>query len=211
MLHEGNRMKTRQSYLETEKKIKKAVIDLIGKKGLEKITVKDIIQIANINRSTFYRHYIDKQTLVENYRQKILDRTKHIISQELDKTIVYQSPQETNIKYYPLFIRFIRMIAADWDFYHAWLSDGGDQKTVAQILKLISVSINSRLDELKGNHHLTPLIPEKYVRKLLVSQLWTIFITWINQDNQGSVDEVLEILMRTRYMSPYDLLGLKGQ
>lgn len=43
----------------TEKAIKNAFIELRSKKELEKITIKELCQLACINKSTFYSHYND--------------------------------------------------------------------------------------------------------------------------------------------------------
>lgn len=43
----------------TEKAIRNAFIELRSKKPLEKITVKELCQLACINKSTFYSHYED--------------------------------------------------------------------------------------------------------------------------------------------------------
>ena len=43
----------------TEKGIKNAFIELRSKKPLEKITVRELCEIARINKSTFYSHYKD--------------------------------------------------------------------------------------------------------------------------------------------------------
>jgi len=49
---------------------RKAIIDsfmsLLKKKSLDKITVKDIIESADINRNTFYYHFQDIYDLLEN-------------------------------------------------------------------------------------------------------------------------------------------------
>lgn len=41
-----------------------ALIELILEKGYEAITIQDIIDQANVGRSTFYAHYLDKQQLL---------------------------------------------------------------------------------------------------------------------------------------------------
>ena len=40
----------------TEQAIKNAFIELRSKKSLEKITVKELCELAMINKSTFYSH-----------------------------------------------------------------------------------------------------------------------------------------------------------
>ena len=47
----------------TEKAIKEAFIGLRKKKPLEKISIKELCEMANINKSTFYSHYENLYTL----------------------------------------------------------------------------------------------------------------------------------------------------
>lgn len=49
----------------TQKLIRKAFLKLIAEKNYNQITVTDIINEADYNRTTFYRHYYDKDHLVD--------------------------------------------------------------------------------------------------------------------------------------------------
>jgi AcrR family transcriptional regulator len=44
----------------TRKALKEALTDLILEKGYEAVTVQDVIDRADVGRSTFYAHFIDK-------------------------------------------------------------------------------------------------------------------------------------------------------
>lgn len=48
----------------TKRILSEALIALILEKGYEKVTVRDIIDKANVGRSTFYSHYEDKDQLL---------------------------------------------------------------------------------------------------------------------------------------------------
>jgi AcrR family transcriptional regulator len=48
----------------TRKLLQDALIALILEKGYEVVTVQDIIDRANVGRSTFYAHFLDKQQLL---------------------------------------------------------------------------------------------------------------------------------------------------
>ncbi|MEO6096991.1 MAG: TetR/AcrR family transcriptional regulator, partial [Fibrobacteria bacterium] len=48
----------------TKKILSEALIALILEKGYEKVTIKDIIDKANVGRSTFYSHYESKDQLL---------------------------------------------------------------------------------------------------------------------------------------------------
>lgn len=45
--------------------LRDALMELILEKGYEAITVQDITDRANVGRSTFYTHFLDKQALLE--------------------------------------------------------------------------------------------------------------------------------------------------
>ncbi len=48
----------------TKKYLTEALIDLILEKGYEKVTIQNIIDKANVGRSTFYSHYENKEQLL---------------------------------------------------------------------------------------------------------------------------------------------------
>ena len=54
----------------TEQAIRNAFIELRAKKPLEKITVKELCELALINKSTFYTHYEDIYALSEAIEQE---------------------------------------------------------------------------------------------------------------------------------------------
>ncbi|MBV7506765.1 TetR/AcrR family transcriptional regulator [Bacillus sp. sid0103] len=63
MNHEQNTKTQRQN--RTKEHLKQALIELIKEKGYHSVTVKDIVDNASYNRSTFYIHYTDKIELAE--------------------------------------------------------------------------------------------------------------------------------------------------
>ena len=50
----------------TKNKIKMAFLKLLNQRSYQQITVSDIAKEANVNRVTFYTHYIDKACLLED-------------------------------------------------------------------------------------------------------------------------------------------------
>lgn len=68
----------------TQRAIKDAFIQLRSKKALEKITVKELCQVAEINKSTFYSHYSDIYSLSEELEKETVSYILGKISQEQD-------------------------------------------------------------------------------------------------------------------------------
>ncbi len=66
----------------TETAIKNAFIELRSRKPLEKITVKELCQLACINKSTFYSHYEDIYALSETLEKETVASIINSISKE---------------------------------------------------------------------------------------------------------------------------------
>lgn len=63
----------------TKEHLRTALILLIKKKGFHAVSVKDIVEQAGYNRSTFYLHYQDKFVLAEELLNMRLDGLKHSV------------------------------------------------------------------------------------------------------------------------------------
>lgn len=46
---------------------------LLKEKPISSVTVKELCEIANINRSTFYSHYIDAHDLLDKIGKELFD------------------------------------------------------------------------------------------------------------------------------------------
>ena len=53
--------------------LRQALVELMEECGLENITVNDLCARAGLTRGTFYNHYADKDSLLEEFEQEILD------------------------------------------------------------------------------------------------------------------------------------------
>lgn len=197
-------MKANVRYQQTEDQIKKVVIQLIDQEGLAAVTIRQITANARINRTTFYRHYLDKPDLIEKYRQRVLKRVQDVINQNI-KDAEPTNPQS----FYPIFEHIIKLVSSDWDFYRTWLGDRGDQETVHQIKELINQTISNKVSQSQNQQPLTPLIPIEFAKEFIINQLWGIFQAWFNQDHPFPAEKVIDILFKTRYHSPFQLVGWK--
>ena len=57
----------------TRKLLQQALIEGAIEKGFAALTVRDITERAMVNRSTFYRHYLDKYDLLEQHLNEIYE------------------------------------------------------------------------------------------------------------------------------------------
>lgn len=57
----------------TEKQIEDSLLQLMKEQTFETISIRQLIDLAEVNRSTFYRHYLDKYDLLEKIENRLLD------------------------------------------------------------------------------------------------------------------------------------------
>ncbi len=112
----------------TRKLLQEALIELTIEKGFADVTVSDITERAMVNRSTFYRHYLDKYDLLRQYiegLQKLID------PEEGESTLVDNSSQSPGQPPAGL-VRILRHIQMNADFFRVMLGKKGDPAFCAQ-------------------------------------------------------------------------------
>lgn len=63
----------------TQTIIKKAFLELLQQKPMSKITVREICDRAEINRSTFYKHYLDCYDLLDKLKEEALAQLDELV------------------------------------------------------------------------------------------------------------------------------------
>lgn len=71
----------------TERAIKNAFLELRAKRPLEKITVKELCALAQINKSTFYAHYQDIYDLSEKLQMETVQAVLDTIAADPSFTV----------------------------------------------------------------------------------------------------------------------------
>ena len=72
-------MRENRRVLMTKKLLKESVFELMEEKPLNKITIKEICENADVNRTTFYKYYGDQYALVKEAEDELLDKTAEFL------------------------------------------------------------------------------------------------------------------------------------
>lgn len=75
-------MKESRKTLYTRRVLKESLLELLEKKPISKITVKELCDLADINRSTFYSHYKDVGDMVEQMEDHMVESVMRNIDME---------------------------------------------------------------------------------------------------------------------------------
>lgn len=71
----------------TKKVIKEAFLKLLEEKELKRVTVSELCKIADINRATFYRYYLDVYDLFDKIQEEFAAELKNTIVKNENYTI----------------------------------------------------------------------------------------------------------------------------
>lgn len=169
-----------------QQKTRKTIFDafsvLLGKKGYSHITVQEIIDVANIGRSTFYAHFETKDELLNTMCQEIF---AHIFSDVLGAEKNHDFSNGNNT----LSDRLTHLL------YHL-----KEQQT--DIVKLLAGEssdifmhyFKAYLAQLFGEYELTTdlYIPRDFVTNHHVSSFAEAVKWWIKEDMRTSPEKIVE-------------------
>ena len=118
----------------TKATLYKSYLDLITKKDYDQIKISDLCKKANINRSTFYDHFKDKEELASS----LLIDTKKEISNELIKI---DNNQKTLIEYLIILVEKTKELITNNDVIKTLLLSNPIliRQTLSSILKEIII------------------------------------------------------------------------
>ena len=109
--------KTDRRVQRTRDLLQKALIELIGERGYDAITIQEIVDRANVGRTTFYLHYSSKDDLFMSCHEAIVSEFQsgplypHPLSREellspeapAGMTRAYRHLEEARARLYPIF------------------------------------------------------------------------------------------------------------
>lgn len=105
--------KTDRRVQRTRELLQRALIDLIGERGYDAITIQDIVDRANVGRTTFYAHYRSKDELFMSCHKAIVSEfhslhprsREELLSPEAPPGVIsaYRHLLDTRALLYPIF------------------------------------------------------------------------------------------------------------
>ncbi len=162
---------------ETEKLLFDALSKLLQEKSIDKLSVRDIIENANVSRATFYRYYYDKYDLLNSNYEYILQNTLYRFNQGIPWQeagyLIYSTIKE-NLK---LFQNAFRS------------SDDNSLKNY-----IFNMSMNFHLAILEKNN---VDIQNWKVRKVIESYVYgnlEIMCMWVMEGMKEPIEEMMEVL-----------------
>ena len=117
-----------RSSIRSKRMIREAFLALLQEKEYQKITVTDIVNRADINRTTFYAHYPDVLGLFEEVENEIILEMFNLLS-EFDYNTFFDDPV-------PLMTKVIRYFESNTEFLRILVASNGSGTFIEKLKEL---------------------------------------------------------------------------
>mgnify|MGYP000683773181 CR=1 FL=1 len=165
--------------------IKESLINLLEEKDISQITIKEICENADVNRSTFYAHYTDQYDLLRKIEDEFLANIRDYLS-ELEQ----KNKDEVN----PVLLaeKIFEYIKENAKLCKLLLSERGGLNFQKRVVMLVYDTI---INELMDNSKITKEDAE-YVYSFTITGCVGIVQKWLNDDMKKSARFMAEMVIK---------------
>lgn len=157
--------------------IQKACVELIRERGFDNITISDISERADINRATFYLHFVDKFDMLDQFEQEIMDEIRAVFTSDFSTAVSIEEIIQS--RYEPL-VKIFTIYQEKRDLIEILFKTKG----IMSIQSHFQTIAHKIFDENFTKSHLKPSFqtPELFIT-MIVSTMIGIAIYWINSED----------------------------
>jgi AcrR family transcriptional regulator len=156
-----------------------ALVELIREKDYNTITVSEIIERANVGRSTFYTHYRDKDNLFVGE----LDRVIELLSQRI--------PGQDEMPYFPS-LGLFRHVGEEYELYKALIWTPG----IDLLIKHMQKSLSARIEHGLKNSEKQYDVPLPVLANFIAGSFLTLLKWWLENKRGFSPEQMDEIFKK---------------
>lgn len=182
--------KTDPRVIKTLRQIDVALLASLKEIPFQKITVETLCKSALINRSTFYKYYIDKDDLLEKYLQRTLAEFKENMHTEFINALPSDIQDATYMTYYKSALEFIFSKKDEYlILWHASI----DRQIYNEMTEIIHDTIISTLDPTSSHSFEKRKYADLYAY-LFASNMMSLIHWWFKNPDTVSQNEVEELM-----------------
>ncbi len=182
--------------------IKRAFIQLLKKNHIERITIQEISDLADINRGTFYLNFEDKYALLEEMEDEQIEKIRGIV--DIRNINLSNQSSESFIKAFSTNItkKMVTHISENLEFYQVILSLDKKSKIEEQLGDIVRGNVT----QLVGDNETVLGIPINYYLSYVTGSMMSIIKYWVNDPNRVSVDELVEYIATIASTGPISIM-----
>lgn len=164
----------------TKTQLKNGLAKLMAEKSINEISVKELVEMVDINRSTFYLHYSDIYNLLEEIEEELLSEIKQTIEQH---------PMGVEYNTFTYMEDIYLVLEKNKEICKALLGDNGDASFIFKMKEIIQENSMKQLELL------FPDIKEdlKYTFSFCLSGCLGIVNQWLFENGSESPQHMAKL------------------
>ena len=164
----------------TRKLLKECLIRLLKEKRVQDITVRELTDMADLNRGTFYLHYDDIYDMLHKIEDEMFLEFNEIMEQKpvVTNSLASQGP----------LLEFFRFLDRNRDLAKVMIGPHGDLAFVNRLKDQIEKRTLQVLESAQSDANY------KYLCSFIITGCVGVVETWLKESNPQSPEEMAEIL-----------------
>lgn len=162
----------------TRRRLQGALFELAQERGIDQVSVSDIAERAGVNRTTFYQHYSDRETLLADAMDLITEEAD-VVLDDID----IDSPEPP-----PVLVNFLQHIAGHGDLYQQVFTEPG----YGVVLARLRSHIYEWVKEAAGAPGVSSEVPLNVVAAGLAGSIIGVIGEWLQGQPRASVHEAAQ-------------------
>lgn len=159
----------------TRRRLQGALFELAQERGIDQVSVSDIAERAGVNRTTFYQHYSDRETLLADAMDLITEEA-NVVLDDID----IDSPQPPTV-----LVDFLGHIDNYADLYQQVFTEPG----YGVVLTRLRMHIREWVFEAAGAPGVSTQVPLNVVAAGLAGSIIGVMGEWLQGQPRASVAE----------------------
>lgn len=166
----------------TKKAMTSALAQLLLEKPLSSISVREISELADINRGTFYLHYHDVYDMVEQLQNEIFEKLNEIVD--------LHEPKNNTDELFPMLVDLFHLLSENAELAKVFIGKNGDAAFVDKLKKVIHEKCFANVQK---NLNIKNSAEFEYFYHFIVSGCIGIFNAWLNGSRKETPLEMAEL------------------
>ena len=159
--------------------LKTALIELMQEKTFDKVTIKELCEKADLNRTTFYLHYNNQRDVLDDIEKDLMDKTSAFLKASNNTSQIVNLIEE-----------FLKYIQNDKQTFKTMLVNNPDgnfqMEFINQSLSCISENLPVYKDQTTTG----------YVLSFIMHGSLSIIIKWLESDCNPEAKDIAQLLFK---------------
>ncbi|QDJ25427.1 TetR family transcriptional regulator [Lactococcus carnosus] len=166
---------------QTKVRLRDAMIQLLQEKAFDQISTTELVKVAQISRSGFYKHYRDKDDMIAKYQKALFNTIDYIF--EKNKGYL----QKTLLETYELLDKN--------DIYAALFSKNGNKESQQFMQEQLKMILDRSLLSEDVRQEQQDSLTDIYATTYYVNAVFGLTQTWIQRKRKESPEQIVDLLM----------------